>query len=194
MQDNQVRRTITFPLSVKLALIAVGVTVRTAHRIIVFRTGYITVTYNVALGDNVGVTKEVSWVTIYNINPVHLVAVVEITVIRDTMSSIASPSNDQVLPIEDNPIAEDIVSIVDSMANRVAEHSGKSANVATIIDISIVSAVGSLIHCAINHNAAPVENNGVDKLATTINNALSHNTSSKALGYSTNSKAFSLVR
>jgi hypothetical protein len=93
----------------------------------------------------VGATEVVSWVTIYNINPVHLVAVIEITTIRDTMSSIASPSNDQVLSIEDNPIAEDIVPIVDSMANWVAIQHWLAINKPTIIDVATMSAAASFI-------------------------------------------------
>merc|ERR1719187_163176 len=110
------------------------------------------------------------------------------------MSASKRPAtNDKVAPIKKNVVTEDIVAVVDSISNWVAKHGGKSTNVASIIDISVVSAVGSLIHGAINHNALPVENDGVDKLPSTINNATSHNTSSKAQGSSTNSKAFSLV-
>merc|ERR1719187_1496444 len=88
-------------------------------------------------------------------------------------ASKRTATNDKVAPIKKNVVTEDIVAVVDSISNWVAEHSGKSANVASIIDISVVSAVGSLVHSAIYHNAAPIENNGVDKLATTVNNATS---------------------
>merc|ERR1719219_1961145 len=91
-------------------------------------------------------------------------------------ASKRTATNDKTAPIKKNVVAEDVVAIVDSISNWVAEHSGESTNVASIIDISIVSAVGSLIHCAINHNAVTIENNGLDKLAITIDNALSHNT------------------
>jgi len=64
--------------------------------------------------------KVVPRVTIYNINPIHLIAVVEITAIGDTMSTIAGPSNNKVLPIEVYSITEDSVPIVESMANWVA--------------------------------------------------------------------------
>merc|ERR1719187_896392 len=96
-------------------------------------------------------------------------------------------TNDKTAPIKKNVVTEDIVAIIDSISNWVAEHSGKSANVASIVDISVVSAVGSLIHSAINHNAAPVENYGVDKLPSTINNALSHNTISHINGLNSSS-------
>merc|ERR1719187_3046742 len=95
-------------------------------------------------------------------------------------ASKRTATNDKTAPIKQYVVTEDIVAIVDSISNWVAEHSGKSANIASIIDISVVSAVGSLIHSAVNHNALPVENDGVDKLATTINNALSHNTITSA--------------
>merc|ERR1719369_485700 len=108
------------------------------------------------LGDDVGVTEVVSWVTIYNINPVHLVAVVEITAIRHTMSSIAGSSNDQVLPIEDNPIAEDIVPIVDSMTNWVAIQLWLAINKPTIVDIATMSAAASFIGSSINDNAMTI--------------------------------------
>merc|ERR1719369_2096454 len=91
-------------------------------------------------------------------------------------ASKRTATNDKTAPVKKNVVTEDIVAVVDSISNWVAEHRGKSTNVASIIDISVMSAVGSLIHCAINYNALPVENNGVDKLATTVNNALSHNT------------------
>merc|ERR1719228_1869038 len=82
-------------------------------------------------------------------------------------------TNDKTAPIKQYVVAEDIVAIVDSISNWVAKHSRKSTNVASIVDISVVSAVGSLIHVAINHNAWPIEKNGVDKLPSTINNATS---------------------
>jgi hypothetical protein len=132
-------------LLLKFTLVAVGVPVRTAHRVVVIMTVFRTATYNMALGDNVGATKIVSWVTIYNINPIHLIAVIEITAIGDTMSSIASPSNDQVLPIEDNPIAEDIVPIVDSMANWVAIQQWLPINKPTIVDVATMSAAASFV-------------------------------------------------
>ena len=82
-------------------------------------------------------------------------------------------TNDKTAPIKKNVVAEDVVAIVDSISNWVAKHRRKATNIASIIDISVVSAVGSIVHCAINNNAAPVENNGVDKLPSTINNAIS---------------------
>ena len=82
---------------------------------------------------------------------------------NNVAASIRMATNDKVASIKENVVAEDVIAIVDSIANWVAEHSGKSTNVASIIDISVVSAVGSLIHGAINDNAAPIENNGVDK-------------------------------
>ena len=88
-------------------------------------------------------------------------------------TSKRTATNDKTAPIKKNVVAEDVVAIVDSISNWVAKHRGKSANIASIIDISVVSAVGSLIHGAINHNALPVENDGVDKLPSTINNATS---------------------
>merc|ERR1719228_306065 len=88
-------------------------------------------------------------------------------------TSKRTATNDKTAPIKKNVVAEDIVAIVDSISNWVAEHRGESTNVTSIIDISVVSAVGSLVHSAINHNAVTVENDGVDKLATTINNATS---------------------
>jgi hypothetical protein len=91
-------------------------------------------------------------------------------------ASKRTATNDKTAPIKKNVVAEDVIAIVDSISNWVAKYCGESTNVASIIDISVVSAVGSLIHCAINHNAVTIENNGLDKLAITINNALSHNT------------------
>merc|ERR1719369_2666747 len=98
-------------------------------------------------------------------------------------ASKRTATNDKTAPIKKNVVAENVVAIVYSISNWVAKHSGKATNIASIVDISIVGAVGSLMHCAINHNAAPVKNNRLDKLAITIDNALSHNTISHIDGF-----------
>jgi hypothetical protein len=67
-------------------------------------------------------------------------------------------TNDNVAPIKKNILSEDFDSIVDPMALWVPIHNWTAIDIASIIDISVVSAVGSIIHCAINHNAVPVEN------------------------------------
>jgi hypothetical protein len=93
-------------------------------------------------------------------------------------TSKRTATNDEIAPIKKNVVTEDVVAFVYSISNWVAKHRRKATNIASIIDISIVSAVGSIVHCAINHNAAPVENDGFDKLPSTINNTLSNNTMS----------------
>merc|ERR1719369_1301147 len=102
-------------------------------------------------------------------------------------ASKRTATNDKTAPIKKNVVAEDVVAIVYSISNWVAKHRGKATNIPSIIDISVVGAVGSIIHCAINHNAATVENDGVDKLPSTINNALSHNTLSHIDGLNSSS-------
>jgi hypothetical protein len=67
-------------------------------------------------------------------------------------------TNDNVAPIKKNILAEDFDSIVDPMALWVPIHDWTAIDIASIIDIATMSAVGSIIHCAINHDAVTIEN------------------------------------
>jgi len=93
----------------------------------------------------------------------------------DNMAAIVrNTTNDNAVTIKKNGVAEYVAAVVNPMTHWVPVDYWTTTNVSTIVDIAAVSAVVAIVTCAVNNDAAPIEDNGVPhKLVTTINDPMS---------------------
>lgn len=94
--------------------------------------------------------------TIHNTESIHQVAVVDESTILDIASTVSPASYDNVVPIEEDTIAEDAETVVDSLADWVPIQQGVAINKPTIVDISTVSAAASFISDSIDDDVIPI--------------------------------------
>lgn len=73
-------------------------------------------------------------------------------------------ANDKALTVEQNVVVKYVVSAVKAMAHRVSVHDRTAVDKSTVVDISVMNAVVAVVHCAVNDDAAAVEDKCVDKL------------------------------
>jgi len=95
--------------------------------------------------------------TVHNIDTINIVPIIEKATMRNSMSTVASSSNQEVLPIEVYSISEDCAPIVKSMTNWVGRQQWIAINKLTIVDISSMSAGGTFIGSSINDDATTIK-------------------------------------
>jgi len=95
-------------------------------------------------------------VTIDNPESVHQVAIVDKPTVIDLPSTVGMASDHNIMPIEEDAIAEDAMTIVYALANWVAIEQRMAGNNTTIVDVSTVSTAAPFIGCSIDNNVMTI--------------------------------------
>jgi len=111
----------------------------------------------------VDVVDVVGRAPVQHLRPTHIVTVVHEAIVIDTVSAVASPSNEDVATIKGYFIAKDFVAIVEALADRVAIEKIVAINDSTVVDIPTVSTAISFVWCTIDNYTITIENNVVGK-------------------------------
>jgi len=91
-----------------------------------------------------------------NPESIHQVAIVDEPTVTDLPGTVAMTSDHNVMPIEEDTIAEDAVAIVHALADGVAKEKRMAVDNATIVDVSTVRTAAAFIGCSIDNNVMSI--------------------------------------